>query len=326
MQPAFALRVQQASSSVDLTPTVARQLVQLALVDRPGAEADTLRIVLADAEEAFLLPPYGRVLSLELGYVGQIVFMGDFVVQRVEVRSPPAQIEIHAAATDFVAAAWRNPRQRTWSPATLGQLLTSMAEAHDLVLALDAAYAEQPLGWIVQEESDLALLTRLGRQYDAVAKPAGGRLLFTRRGRGTAASARPLATVTLTPAEVSHWHMRWDGRSDPGAVTAFYPQLESGAIERFTEGEGALEAVLPGTYPDAAQAEAAALSALRARQRRVQTLRLRLPGNPQLGCETPLQLNGWRTGIAENWIAVQVRHLLNASGYHTEIDAERPTE
>ncbi len=56
-------------------------------------------------------------------------------------------------------------------------------------------------------ESDMNLLSRLAKRYDAVAKPAGGTLVFTRRGIAKSASGQDLARITLTPKDGGDYRM-----------------------------------------------------------------------------------------------------------------------
>ena len=147
-----------------------------------------------------------------------------------------------------------------------------------------------------------------------------------RRGRGVSASGIALPERTLRPRDVTSWRVEWRSRQNVSQVSAYYRDTESGETMLVSQGRGDNQAVLPGTYSTQGQAEAAALTALHHRQRLTQTLAIRMPGDATLAVETPITLQAWRSGIAQNWIITRTRHRIKGSGFTTEIDAELPTD
>jgi phage protein D len=77
----------------------------------------------------------------------------------------------------------------------LAASLKTIAAEHGLKPLVSAGLAKIKLPITHQiEESDLNLLTRLAKDYDAVARPAGGYLLFVLRGKSLDANGNPLQT------------------------------------------------------------------------------------------------------------------------------------
>lgn len=78
------------------------------------------------------------------------------------------------------------------------------------------------------EESDAAFLTRLAGNYDAVAKPADGKLIFTKRHGDTLPSGKPIPTFALAPKDFTTWKARISERGNFSAVTTYYQDHSKG--------------------------------------------------------------------------------------------------
>jgi phage protein D len=61
----------------------------------------------------------------------------------------------------------------------------------------------------------------LTKRYDAVAKLAGGHLIFARRGDAQSVAGAPLARITLTPSDGSAYPAAIASRESPGTMTAY---------------------------------------------------------------------------------------------------------
>ena len=106
MQPTFLILADR----TDITRAVADRLVELVVTDEAGLSSDTLRLTLDDRRRAdgaiAQLPKIGTVLEVSLSYAGRAwVAMGKFIVDEIEIRSPPATLSVSAKAADMEAAA-----------------------------------------------------------------------------------------------------------------------------------------------------------------------------------------------------------------------------
>jgi len=329
MRPAWRIL----ADARDITAAIADRLVSLRLSDAAGEQSDTAEIRLDDRGHRIELPRTGAELEISIGYRETgLADMGLWVVDEIELQGPPSTLLIRAHAAHLGRsetarhrkATLRQSRTQGWDDLTLGDLVATIARRNGFEPRVDEFLAAIHIPHLDQtDESDLHLLTRLARQYDAVAKPAGGHLLFVPRGEDRAASGRQLSPVTLTPEEVTRWQVTLADRGKYRAVISHWHDKLSGKRVPVRVGEsGEPSKSLLGDYPDEASARAAAQSRLAALNRGSSTGRLVLPGNPLLAAGTPVILTGFREGVDGTWSATRVTHTIDGSGYRTEIDAE----
>ena len=89
MQPLFRIY----AGSQEITAAIRDQLIELVVTDEGGIQSDELKLTLDDRrrEDGAIaeLPRIGTVLTVSLGYAEtQLVSMGRFIVDEVEIRSP----------------------------------------------------------------------------------------------------------------------------------------------------------------------------------------------------------------------------------------------
>jgi len=322
MTPDFSL----IADNRDITTTIAERLLSLRIADQAGMKSDTVEIRLDDRNGHIELPRKGAKLNVAIGYRQQgLVPMGLYVVDEIELTAPPATLTIRAKAANM-RTSLKAHKTRAFDHTTLGQLVNTIAAEHQLKARIGEALNTIPIPHLDQtEESDLHLLTRLARQHDAVAKPAGGYLLFVPKGEAKSATGKTLPNITLTPHQISDYRITLADRGKYAAVTAKWHNTQTGEHTEVKVGDDKPVYTLRHTYPDADTARTAAQAKLTALNRGQATAALTVtPGNPLIAAETRLTLTGFRGGIDGNWIATQVNHQLNHNGYTTRIQAETP--
>jgi len=319
MRPTFRVH----ADGSDITAKIADRLVRLVLTDEAGFRSDTVEITLDDRGHVVSLPPKGAKLRVWLG-MDALQFMGEFVVDELVVEGGPARLTIRAKAADM-RDQLKAPKTRSWDQITLAGLVETVAGEHGLTPRVAGDLSGIDLGHVDQtEESDLHLLTRLARQYDAVAKPAGGMLLMVGRGKAKTASGRQLAPVTLTAADFAgQWSATLADRGRYASVVATWHSNGAAQPQEVTVGEGAPAYRIREPYPTEAAARAGAEARYRKFQRGTATFSGTVAiGNPLLAAETPLTLSSVRPGIDGAWTITRAVHRLGRDGYVTEIEAE----
>lgn len=338
------------ANSEDATLAIRERFVSLRITDQAGNDSDKLTLVLSDHDPLapIALPPTGAQLEVWLGYDDQAAKMGTYIVDGVELSWPPNQIRIKAAAAPLAVSAGgdgssgpgsqrpqlQGQKTRSWESGTLiGDLVRTVASEHGLEPAVGDTLAPIALPHIDQiAESDMQLLTRLAYQYDAIAKPGGGALVFAKRAAskaiaaisGSGESGASLPTVTITPDMVTTGRMTLSKRKASGSVTARWRDVADAVTHEIKVGEGEPAKHLSELYPDAATATAAARSELNRGARGEQTLRLTLPGRTDLMAEGRMALAGFREGADGEWLITQVEHSLDSGGYRCSVQAELP--
>ena len=321
MTPVYRVLANQA----DITALIADRLLRLAVTDEAGVKSDCVDIELDDRDAVLELPTKGARLSIFMGYRETMMHhMGDFLVDEVRASGPPDKIAIRAKAADL-GGDWKEQKTREWDEITIGDVVKTIAGEHDMRPIVANGLADFYYESISQtDESDMHLLTRLGRDQDAIATVKAGSLLFTKRGRGLSASGQPLPGRIVRRNQTSSFNMLQAGRSDYGKVTATWQDRGEGEKKEVEAGDGSPVHRLRHVFPNEEEAQRAADAKLDEIKRGVDTLSLTFPGDATVAAETPVELVGFRPGVAATWSVTSVVHDIGQSGFTTRVQAEKP--
>lgn len=331
IRPEYRLLANQA----DITGVIADRLKTLRFTDEAGLESDVLEITLADhdPDNPIQMPPTGAELELFLGYDGVSQRIGTFMCDEVELAGWPGEMTIRARAAPFDTSKagksnLQTQKTRSWPKDTkLGAMVKKIANEHGMEAALDDKLAAIVLPHIDQaDESDLHFLVRVARKYDAIVKPAGGKLVLAKVGGAKTVSGQSLPTVVLAPGEVSRFRMVMSKRETAGMVVAYWHAVKSAKRHEVKVGGGEPVTRLKMYYPTREMALAAARSELDRRERRRVTISVTLPGRTDLVAEGRLVLAGFRVGVDGEWSITRAEHILDGGGYTTTVDAEQPND
>jgi phage protein D len=186
-------------NSKDITEDIAPRLISLSLTDNRGFAADQLDIELDDADGLMQLPPRGAVLSLFLGWKGEMLIgKGDFTVDEVEHRGAPDALTIRARSADF-RGSLNSRRDLSYHATTLGEVVKQVAERNKLTPMVAEGFADVAISHIDQtQEPDGKFITRLAELNGAVVSIKAGRLLFIKPGSGVTASGKRIPQMTIS--------------------------------------------------------------------------------------------------------------------------------
>ena len=321
----------------DITDAIRERFVSMRITDKTGLESDQVTITLADhdPEAPMELPPRGAELEVFLGYDDQLERLGLYIVDKIKAKWPPDQVTITASATPQAQSesgegssrsAMQSKKTRSWDEGTtLGQMTRIMAGEHGLSPIVQTGLASNQLSHIDQTaESDMSLLTRIARDYDAIVKPADGKLLVAKRAESKAATGENLPTVTIPADQITSGDVDISERRTVGKVIARYRDDAKAETVEVTAGEGEPVEELADVYPDEATAKSAAQSRLDNSSRAGQTLNISLPGDLRLMAEGRINLTEGRPGANGEWLINQVTHNLDGRGWSTSVKAEAP--
>lgn len=311
-------------NGVDITPRVNGRLNSLTLTDNRGLEADTLDLALADHDGALELPPKGAEIQVAIGWEGDLVDKGTFIVDEIEHSGAPDQLRIRARSADM-REQLPGRKSRSWHKTTVGALVRQIATEHGLTAVVGDTLANIRISHLDQtDESDLHLLTRLAERYDAIATIKAGRLLFIPAGEARTATGKPLPLVTIDRSDGDQHRYVITDRDAYTGVKAYWNNVSGGRREVVIAGLGDNAKELRATYASAADALAAANAELLRLQRGVAEFSMTLAhGRPELIAETPIRLRGFKPEIdATDWVATKVTHQLSDSGFTSSLEAE----
>lgn len=326
--PAFRLTV----DGLDIAYMVSPRLMSLELTDNRGVEADQLSITLSDHDGLLSIPPKGAVLRLWLGWSDTgLVDKGTYTVDETEHSGAPDVLSIRARSADL-RKGLKTKRERSWSNTTLGKVIGDIAMGNNLTSTVAGALGTLPILQLDQaNESDANLISRLGKEFDAVASVKAGCLLCMPAGGGKTASGLNLPHITLTRADGDqHRYLQADRDSYDG-VRAYYYDVNSAKKQEAIAGGGDNLKDLRHTYSDQQSALRAARSEFRRLQRGSATLTYNLAvGRPDLIPELTYTLQGVKEEIDEIiWYGGNVHHSLSADGGYTvslELESKLPED
>lgn len=250
---------------------------------------------------------------------------GTFIVDEVNWSGPPDIMTIRARSAELTNDL-RRRRSHSWHNNTLGDIVQSIASRNSPTPKIDSELAQIKMGHIDQSsESDIAFVTRLARNFDAVATVKNGALLFLNINNTTTASGEELPTVTLHRNETQSYNYITADRDSYTGVKAYYDDVKAAQRDSVTVGSSGNLKELPDMHANKDEAQKAAKSEWQRIERSTDQLSAVLStGKPDLMPQTNIRAQGFKSDInAITWLAIRVKHdLVNGSGLITSVDME----
>lgn len=323
--PGFSLT----ESGTDVTSKLAPYLSTLTLTDNAGTESD--RLVLTLVSDTLPTPLEGAVLRLGLGFGSSMVDKGQFIVDEVSVSGPPRVISITASASPMDSrkqgGLLQSQKTRSWDAQTIGSMVSDMAGAHGLVARVSDSLSSISIEHLDQvNESDMSVLTRLAQRFGAVAKPAGGFLMFVKEGEGKSASGRGLMQVDLMPYQVSTYQFRFASRGKIGSVVASYTDSETGKPTSLQMGDGDPVFNIVYPYPNKQEAEKAAEARFNRVRSDADSVQLVLPATAEimpLVAEGKMNLSSFGDREDGQWRVKSLIWSLSGTGLQLSASGDR---
>ncbi|MEB7211357.1 late control protein [Escherichia coli] len=312
----------------DITKAIKRGLAELRYTDNGAATKRSDELMITLFSETLALPPKGEVLTLGLGFNGNLVNKGSFTVCQVASGGPPRRITIYATAAPMNASRHGADvtalKTRAFSDITLGDLVKTIATENNLVARVSSVLADIHIPWVMQSsESDAALLSRIAGMYGATSKPTNGYWLFLEYGASQSTGGRDTPMMVITPDMVSDWDYREGERQ--GAAGGAKGDKKSGkvGVRYFDARDGRTREVKvdvestdkrhPFTQPDQGTAKHCAESKVKRVQKAGRQMTITLPCRPELlkaGAEMRFVTQGFGVREDHHWQAESVEFSL----------------
>lgn len=322
------------AGTADITAIIAQRLVSLTITDETGNTSDLLEITLADniPTQPIAMPATGAQLTVSLGYDGVLNSMGSFIVDEIDLEGPPDRMIIRARAASYDqvndgAFHLQTHKIRSWKAGvTISAMVQKIAKEHGMTGVVAASLASIALPHVdQQDESDLNMLLRIAKKYDAVVKPNGGKLVMAKRGEFKSASGQTLTPLTIDKSQTNGWGFTEQKRESAGTVVAYYHAVKQAQRHIVTVGTGEPVFRIKQYFPTQPEAVAAARAELAKRSRAMQKMHFTVGGNTSLGAEGQITITGFRSDIPATWIATTVEHVLEPdAGYSCHVALEQP--
>ncbi|OCH08104.1 hypothetical protein A6E09_17295 [Aliivibrio fischeri] len=298
----------------DITRLINDRLERLTIHDETGGQSDSLTIDIDNRNGEVKLPSTGATLEVFIGIGEDLIPKGVYQVTELEEPLDEDVLTIHATAAEFKGGI-KAPKDRTFDNITYGELITLIANEHGLTPIVSDVLANVMFEHVDQKaESDLNLLTRLGRQYDAVAKPVANRLLVTPKGEGKTASGKSMDDIVISDPANSTGRVTISERTDCGAVIAHW--FDEAKQKKRMVKVGASEPVITMRRQFVSEQEAhfAAAAELAKKQRGKKSLSLARPLCPEMTAESRVILENHKASANGLWIVESVDHVIEGEG------------
>lgn len=308
----------------DLTDALAPRLLRLSLTEKRGGEADQLDISIDNGDGKVALPKTGVRLQVALGWargpaglpIG-LIDKGEYVVDERAMEGPPDVITIRARSADL-RGNFRIRRERSFVGQTVQAVVGLLASENGLTARIDPDLAGQTIIALGHgAKSDAALLTDLGRRFDAVATVKAGCLIFSRIGKGRTSTGLTIPPLTIDRSQTGPYRFEEADRGQYGGVEAKWHNLATGRQETvLAGGNDPAPKRLRKVYAseqDATQAASAEFSRMKRGKANI-SFPLAL-GRPDIYPDRAIALTGWAAEInALSWLVDESTHEMDGRG------------
>ena len=323
MKPIFKVT----ADDKDITDILSPRLVSLNITDETGLVSDKAEILLDNRDNILEIPPRGTNLEISLGYENQdLVLMGSYIVDNIDLSSPPSRMRIIAKASNTkikdLTNKIRSPKSRSWHEYSLVGIVSKIAKEHKFISLIDEYFEQIYIAHIDQtNESDLSFLTNFARDYDAFIKFVAGKLIFAKKNKGATITGKELPKLELSENQITSWRLNILDRGKFGKVIAKYHDFATAEEKKVTSGTGELDYEMRYTFTDQNRALEAAKAKLAEFERGIAKLEISLPGNPILSAESKIIIPDIKYLKDKEWIIAAIAHDISDQGYQSTITA-----
>lgn len=163
-----------------ITEDLSRFLLSVTYIDKVVGESDEIEIQLEDTDGRWReswYPEKGDKIKLQMGYKDFVVDCGEFEVDEIRMSGPPDIVTIRGMAA-WVTSAMRTKDSYAHENTTLKQIAEYVAKKHGLTLQ-GQIYTIRIARNTQDQETDLAYLARISKEYGYVFSIRGNLLIFT---------------------------------------------------------------------------------------------------------------------------------------------------
>lgn len=317
MRPIYRIDVE----GKNVTGNFSDRSLEIDITDKVGLESDEVKIVLDDRDYAIEIPRRGVKMQVWLGYAETgLVYMGSYTVEKTSLEGPPRKVTIQGKAVSMRS---KLKEQRTekegYQNKTVKQIVEEVASRNGMTASVRGSVASKMLKRLDQvDESDLHLLTRLARDYDAFFKVGDGKVLFM------AKTETDLPEMTLYETDLISYRFSVNDRAKYGKVKAKWHDKSSGdRKDESADGDDPSGATyfLRHQFPDQDRAKAAAEAKLRELRRQEGDMSVEITGDPTVAAGGTVSVV-LRDGTTGPWHMTTVTHSYSSEGIRTKISGE----
>jgi phage protein D len=243
MTPIFKIE----ANGKDVTEAISKNLVSLSFSDEDGNQSDEITLEVAGD---FKRPQYQDELKLWLGYdESNLFYCGIFKVQTTS--RTQHTLTITATGADF-SAQLKQKRDTSYEKLSLKDVAQIVANRYDLSLKSD--FDDMYLQHLSQtQESDLHMMKRLAKDYNAIFSIKNSTLIFLKRIKENMASdALPVFEIDIS--ECESYSIKHSDKTLYNACEASWQDTKENVVKSVTVGSGDPILKINGSFKNAAEA------------------------------------------------------------------------
>lgn len=306
----------------DITPKIQDRLISLEIEDEAGNKSDRISIEL-DNRDGILDISSGAEVEVFMGYKESgVARMGLYIIDSVAEEGPPEKIIITGNSANM-REGLKELKERTWRQKSLGDIVTQISVENGYKARISPELFGKKVCHMDQTESDIHFLTRIAKEQGAIAKVAGGFIIFIIEGSGKSVTGRNIKKVHLDRKDFSSWRGVSEDRKKYKSVMAYWQDKEGGDKKSVKVGKGYPQKVLMDIKATPEAAKTAAIAAFKKINRRG-VYDFSCSGRTDLMAETPLKVSGISKRIDGEWTIASAKHSISSAGYCVRCTAKPP--
>lgn len=332
--PQFSVILQK--NGKDISQELRGRLLSLTLEDNRGLEADSVTLNLDDSDGKLAFPKRGEKVQVLLGWQGEpLTDKGVFVIDEISYNGSPDVLTLRGKSADLMAE-FGSGKERSFHGKTLGEIVGSIATECGLTAVVGEKLQGETVEHVDQNaESTANFLTRLAREYDAIATVKAGKLLFIQAGDAKSATGKALPDVVISRDVGDSFSFTLAENQNFDRVEAYYHDLATGkrgrveAVKQGKGGDGVASdstkvKTLRHTYKSKQAADNACKRIMASVERGAASFSITLAqGNAGIFPEIPLSVRGFKAEIdGTAWVVTKVSHTLDSGGFKTALSLE----
>jgi phage protein D len=296
---------------IDLMPGMASTFLSATFTDNVGEEDDEFEIELDDNWRQIPLPQEDDLLIPFAGWEpGTVSMLGAFKVNGWDsgCQSGPETMTVTARAATM-ASEFKAGGLKHWDDSTLGDVLQDTAKAAKLALAIDPELAKVKLPYTLRwENSPVDFAHRVAAESGGIVKPAGEKLVVSKRGSGKGASGAELPPILISRIGCSGWRINGEPRPRYGSVVASWHDPKTGKRKsiRYSTGSKGPAHTLLHPRPSEDEAKRAAEARGRALNMLTGGGHFTMPFNPAWSAGAKVVASDFGDGIDGEWCSESI--------------------
>jgi len=306
------------------------RLISVTVNDREGVKSDSVDLELDAGPPYLAVPDTKAIIAVSLGYGAQMMFMGRFTADDIDLSCLPYTLKISGKSADMKSPA-KQHGDKHYDDKSVKDIVGDLAKRMGISAKTSGAVGGIKLKWFALEgESPIHAVQRLAERVNGLATVKNGQLLFVERGAGQSAGGAALGTLVIKPAMVQPGSLsvKWTGRESVEKVKSTYhdrgkAKRETVEVPGDKKGKGTY--TIRHNHANKDEAERAAGSKAKELERETITTSVTIEGNTAARAGSPMNYQGIHPAIDPlQFIIGSASHrYVKNSGYSTGITGKK---